>query len=109
LNPCELDPVVFSCSSKARRRNLRSLSDSPNSLIGWPFDRKRRIHSSLEMLKVSLVAIGSGTSAVIEGASKRCNEDLRALSACSSAYSSRIYSYDQTHILAHLCSPLFIP
>jgi len=81
LNPCELDPVVFSCSSKARRRNLRSLSDSPNNLMGWPFDRKRRMHSSLEMLKVSLVAIGSGTSAVIDGASKRCKEDLRALSA----------------------------
>jgi hypothetical protein len=81
LNPCELDPVVFSCNSKARRRNLRSLSDSPNSLMGRPFDRKRRIHSSLEMLKVSLVAIGSGTSAVIDGASRRCSDALRAPSA----------------------------
>jgi hypothetical protein len=81
LNPCELDPVVFSCNSRARRRNLRSLSDSPNSRIGWPFDRKRRIHSSLDILNVSLVAIGSGKSAVIDGDARRCRDALRALSA----------------------------
>jgi hypothetical protein len=79
LNPCELVPVVFSRSSRARRRNLRSLSVSPNNRIGWPLVRRRRIHSSFEILNVSDVE-GSGVP-LVEGDARRCREALRAVSA----------------------------
>lgn len=44
-----------SMSSNARRRRRRSLSDSPKSRMGWPLARRRRMVSSLEMLKATLV------------------------------------------------------
>jgi hypothetical protein len=83
LNPWELVPPVFSSNSSDRKRNLRSLSSSPNRRIGWPLDRKRRIHSSLDILNVSLAmaASGSGISAVVEGEARRWSDAFRALSA----------------------------
>jgi hypothetical protein len=41
-----------SMSSRARKRRRRSRSDSPNKRMGCPFTRKRRMASSLEILKV---------------------------------------------------------
>ena len=56
-----------SMSSSARRRRRRSLSDSPNSRIGWPLARRRRMVSSLEMLKATPAA-GGGVPVPMSGA-----------------------------------------
>jgi hypothetical protein len=62
-----------SISSRARRRRRRSLSDSPNSRIGCPLARRRRIVSSLEMLKATPgfaegVPVPSGPGEAVERA-----------------------------------------
>jgi hypothetical protein len=53
-----------SMSSSARRRRRRSLSDSPKSRIGWPLPRRRRMVSSLEMLKATLAFAFEGGGGV---------------------------------------------
>lgn len=53
-----------SMSSSARRRRRRSLSDSPKSRIGWPLPRRRRMVSSLEMLKATLAFAFDGGGGV---------------------------------------------
>ena len=57
--PCRSVPRS-SISSRARKRRRRSLSDSANRRIGWPFCRRRRIVSSFEML--NWVSDGAGES-----------------------------------------------
>ena len=54
--------VRSSISSRARKRSLRSLSDSPNRRIGWSFCLRRRMASALEMLKASGLLLSASSS-----------------------------------------------